>query len=406
MKLNKIIAITAILGCMNLMLNAQNADIYVAGRGINANDDFIAKWWKNGTGHNLPLPYNAIRSEATSIFVSGNDVYVAGFEIMYEDDRARLWKNGVAQNLANSIGNGGAIATSVFVSNNDVYVVGDVNGIAKLWKNGIDHDLATTSSYAQDIFVVDTNVYVAGRIGGTATVWRNGVARTLSNSSSPHSIYVQDTDVYVAGYKMIYDANPYNDRPTAKLWKNNEEINIFDETLSSQAYDVAVHNDTVYVLASYVNGGSSVSVLWKNGVQQILGGNPYRIFIAGNDIYLAGGRTIWKNGVQHSVINATEVSINALFVVNKATNIEAAVIEQPHLYPNPAKEQFTVVLPEDITNATFIMYDMTGREIKNDQLQFAHGKNAIVNVAGMPTGLYVYTILAKDKKYRGKIIVE
>lgn len=58
----------------------------------------VAKLWKNGIGTNLTN--GTINSYASSVFVSGNDVYVTGIE---NSNKALFWKNNVPTTLA---GNG------------------------------------------------------------------------------------------------------------------------------------------------------------------------------------------------------------------------------------------------------------------------------------------------------------
>jgi hypothetical protein len=69
---------------------------------------------------------------ATSVFVSGNDVYVTGYEANGINQIAKLWKNNVATDLPD-----GYDATGVYVFDNDVYVCGfGADGSALIWKNG------------------------------------------------------------------------------------------------------------------------------------------------------------------------------------------------------------------------------------------------------------------------------
>jgi len=101
---------------------------------------------------------------ARSVYVSGNDVYVAG----YDGGKAKLWKNGVAQDIV--VDEDTSMFLSVFVSNNDVYTSGYVSvydqpsggGLAitylqaTLWKNGKKLPLNTgknNSSNAVSVFV-------------------------------------------------------------------------------------------------------------------------------------------------------------------------------------------------------------------------------------------------------------
>ncbi len=64
----------------------------------------------------------------------------------------------------------------------------------------------SNSATARSIFVKETDVYVAGDQSinnvRTGTVWKNGIATTLSSDvSSANSIFVSGTDVYVGGSK-------------------------------------------------------------------------------------------------------------------------------------------------------------------------------------------------------------
>ncbi len=72
--------------------------------------------------------------------VSGNDIYVAGFEQNATLQVAKYWKNGNPVILSKGLGN--AHAYSIAVSGNDVYVAGEEQDntgryVAKYWKNSI-----------------------------------------------------------------------------------------------------------------------------------------------------------------------------------------------------------------------------------------------------------------------------
>lgn len=117
-------------------------DVYVAGVIVTYGAENIAQYWKNGVLVNLTD--GTTKAEANAIAVSGKDVYVAGSQwegnaISYTDYHrlpiAKYWKNGVAVNLTD--GTKWAEARSIAVSGNDVYVAGFEDGVAKYWKNGI-----------------------------------------------------------------------------------------------------------------------------------------------------------------------------------------------------------------------------------------------------------------------------
>ena len=159
-------------------------DVYVAGY----DPGQVAKYWKNGIGVNLSTD-SSDYSFANDIYVSGNDVFVAGRvgEKIYYDSvnwemgpsSAVYWKNGIPVNLPN-----GSIAYSIYLSGNDVYVAGleyDGNNMfAKYWKNGVAVNLPN-GTQAKSIYVYGNDVYVAGDNNGKAKYWKNGVEVSLSN---------------------------------------------------------------------------------------------------------------------------------------------------------------------------------------------------------------------------------
>ena len=256
-------------------------DVYVAGHNEN-----VAILWKNGTPQNLTECYEDYRKNravVNSVYVSGNDVYVVGYEEVYDvslDDWctlkkqvAKLWKNGVAQSLADE--NKFTEAHSVFVSGNDVYVAGHEYNTGKrfvvLWKNGIAQKFTDGNSYLNtySVFVSGNDVYVTGY----GILFKNGIKQTLPTNdyfgnASSKSVYVSGKDVYVAGYEgyTIYDP---------VLWKNGvlQNLNHSDgKNVSARAHSVFVSGSDVYVAGvEYTFSSTPIALLWINGEIQNLG---------------------------------------------------------------------------------------------------------------------------------------
>lgn len=239
---------------------------------------------------------------------------------------ATIWVDGVPTVLSNE---GLSEANAVAVYNNDIYVagtesLGNGNDILKLWKNNISESLTDGKHHveARDIVVSEGNVYIAGNqyIGSLnssiATVWKNGQAISLSDErSEANAVYVYNNEVYVAGYKEIYD------KKTAIVWKvGKEETPLYSESddLESIATDIYVDNSGVYVTGNLRNSTKSTALIWKNKVVTVLSDvNNYSeanaLFVHNDDVYVSGcdidtddynfvGK-IWKNGSLVKEIN-------------------------------------------------------------------------------------------------------
>ena len=248
-------------------LAVSNNDVFMAGWGPRAE----ATYWKNENRIALTPAYNPpnlnILATATSIAVSGNNVYVSGSQYEqlsatggWSNVFAEYWKNGNQVKLTD--GSKDTYTTSIAVSGADVYVAGsdiayvngaDVTGVAKYWKNGTLVNLTdgSTGAEANSIAVSGTDVYVAG------TQWDGNVIQ------------------YSNGYTI------YHRNPIAKYWKNGRPVNLTDGSKWAEAKSIAVSGNDVYV-AGFEDG---VAKYWKNGNPVILGdvtkcSEAYCIFLA------------------------------------------------------------------------------------------------------------------------------
>jgi hypothetical protein len=119
--------------------------VYVAGNEVSkATGKSVARIWKNeDVMQNLSDGNND--AQAHSIFISGSDIYVAGEEKNAQNKWvAKYWKINASQSLAQTLSNGtnDASAGSIFVSGSDVYVAGKDGAAAMLWTNSTPKTLA------------------------------------------------------------------------------------------------------------------------------------------------------------------------------------------------------------------------------------------------------------------------
>lgn len=270
-----------------------------------------------------------------SVFISGNDVYAVGSTCTKtsETDIPTLWKNGVAREIGN-MGNFNH-ATSVFVSGEDVFVTineSENNSQALLWKNGENQVLADGSGDAEVncVYVNGDDVYVAGKKDGHPTLWKNGIPESLGENGSAKSVVVKGNDVYVAGCMgdffsanqeaFLYvlrdngeevalnlemsDANSIfitNDgdvyvagvvnKHTAALWKNGDFMQL-ENTGMSSAHSVAVNRVGKIVVTGISQNPISHAEVWVNGeraqVDDIFGYQAMSVVTDGSSFYLGG----------------------------------------------------------------------------------------------------------------------
>lgn len=297
----------------------QNVDIYILGEGgTESLDQYQPLYWKNGEPNEFEH-----ESIGDMIFfgmtVAEGTVYAAG-ERIYSSSRATAfhWQNNNFAELTES--NGFASGKDICVANGDIYIGGIKNESASVtsivyWKNG---ELVTVASGALgstsggSIIVKGNDVYVAGVVDGVPMYWKNGNGVALEGGAGQvTSMAVADNgDVYVAGYT-------FGSPNLAQYWKNGERhvLGVGENpNHDSEARGIFIENNDVYVAGwekiTKPSGGGTVSVAryWKNGEPVDLTDGANRaeangIFVLEGDVYVAGvdfmdrrRATYWRNG--------------------------------------------------------------------------------------------------------------
>jgi len=286
------------------------ANVYIAGE-----LDNTAVLWNNGQ----PTTFSHSR-EAYDIAVSGNDIYVLGWQgtNIYYDNHPCYWK--AEQSQAPTMLEGGirAYAIAVSESGSDVYVGGAQGYMGSTdepvpcyWKNGqrVSLPIDTPIDYGAvyGIAISGSDVYMAGNSYIYAVYWKNGELIQIADGEA-RGIAVSGNGVYTCGYHFLFDAPipSYRPRMGAAYWKNGEIVELAED---AYATGIAVLGNDVYVCGYRYElipiydekqrpeggmvdwrEGEKEAVYWKNGQQITLAQNAQAtgIAVSGNDVYICG----------------------------------------------------------------------------------------------------------------------
>ena len=259
-----------------------------------------------------------------SLFLAGNDLYAAGSvcDGSSTTDIPTLWKNGVAQEIGRQ-GNFNS-ATSVFVSGDDVYVTIREDYKASLWKNGERQTLGDCD--ANCVYVDNNqNVYVAGQLDDKPVLWKNSKVRTLGETGEAEYVLVKGDSVYVTG---IFGNSFHGDAFLCIISNDGENDTTIDLGMSNANSIFITKTGDIYVAGGVASGAA----LWKNGEveelwdcdnrsyknnsgQSVAVNNDGKVVVAGIifDSGLTCTAAIWVDGICHNVSDI--MSYQAMSVV-------------------------------------------------------------------------------------------
>jgi hypothetical protein len=261
-------------------------DIYMGGYEPTTSINRFAVLWKNGKYQYLSD--GATDASVNSVLVAGEDVYAVGYKYMENGrPRAALWVNGDVQYLPCAIdpdNNDGTNARGIFVSGKDVYVAGSEDeNYAILWKNGTPQRLETEGgryAHADSVFASGSDIYVAGGdwidipYGPRAVLWKNGEPQYLQTAAAANSVFVYGNDVYVCGNAGLQGNL---DRLAGVIWKNGK-VQHYLGNGSRPMYVNSLYvlkGDTYVVGYQETDTSTGTPMLWKNGeIQPLWPENP------------------------------------------------------------------------------------------------------------------------------------
>jgi hypothetical protein len=314
-----------------------DANVFVAGVYDNK-----AAIWKNGVRTML----FATESIAKAIFVSGQDVYVAG-QTLESNNRGKginaapyegkIWKNNTV--LYSYVGDY-CYLNDIEVVGNDVYSVGLFKGLGEtnptltLFKNSVMYALEPAASYSADVKalkVINGIVFCVGYTdeSGTkvATIWKYNISTgtttktgiaTGTNQAELTAICTDAANnIYVCGQEWS-GANGGGKKPFYQ--KNNDLKQVLSLTAESgSAIGIHANNNKIIVAGSQYNESGNDQYrkpcYWENGTQNLI--------FPSNDIALIGPNTdyyrksfLFQNRLfQCSAISETQGAVSKQFPV-------------------------------------------------------------------------------------------
>jgi len=231
----------------------------IASRNNNLFGVWLGTWdtgWvfhKNGTTQ--PILDTAYNFAPMAMTIDGDDMFTSGYSSgpplppnYSPPQHAQCWRNGQLIFREDEVSN----ALSIFIHQNDVYMAGifyppgGLASIACYWKNGQRIDLTDGSkiAMAKSVFVSETHVYASGMIDNQAVYWKDAEVTYLTSGSAfsmANSIFVKEptfaetasageADVHVAGHEHGHPA----------YWKNNVTQDIPNQEKLGQILFVVV----------------------------------------------------------------------------------------------------------------------------------------------------------------------
>jgi len=79
------------------------------------------------------------------------------------------------------------------------------------------------------------------------------------------------------------------------------------------------------------------------------------------------------------------------------------IMEDVVVSPNPSTTWFTITIPENSINATWMFYDIQGIPIQTDK---TCSKETEINVASLPRGLYLLKVVTDKKTFVKKVMLQ
>ncbi|MDR2561751.1 MAG: Ig domain-containing protein [Holophagales bacterium] len=367
----------------------------------------------------VPVPVTGVslNKTSTSIAVGSSDTLTATVTPADATNKSVTWSsnNTSVATVSNGIVTGIAAGTAtITVTTQDGNKTATCN--VTVTSSGGDAPSVYVAGY-----VYDGQDKYDGQGKDIAVIWKDGIPQRLETPDGAYSkamsVFVSGSDVYILGStESRSNGNPHT-LPSLVVWKNGtlfQTINYGSaEYPGFEIYGqrpLSVSGSDVYVVATVFTSNGDRPRLWKNGVQQSLGGDENKdgeaksVFVSGGDVYVAGRSgnkpTLWKNGTPQrlnvSNVDNAPIYIEQVFVsgsdVYAIGDIDASQSSIGVLWKNNEPQYFY----EAYLSAIFVSGNdvyLVGNGIQDGEYYPAHWKNGLLQRLGSgdwePKSIYV-----------------
>lgn len=254
-----------------------------------------------------------------------------------------------------------------------------------------------------DLDLIVCNSFLAGQ--NTNFIYINDGTGTFSLDTTSELATHQGWTFGVAmgdydnnGWLDILLANTINESETNSLYRNTGsgnnwvKINLVGVDSNTSAVGAKVS------LTSTINGTSVTQVRYVSAASGYCSQNSYTVHFGLGDSDIIDEVTIkWPSDLTESL---TDVTINTIHEYIEGTlSVDEVTENQLSIYPNPVEDTLyfeDLGIPNTISSLRIEMYSIDGKLLQEETM--SQGIQTAVDVSGLASGTYLYSIIAEDRR--------
>ncbi|MCP3933526.1 MAG: S8 family serine peptidase [Bacteroidetes bacterium] len=118
------------------------------------------------------------------------------------------------------------------------------------------------------------------------------------------------------------------------------------------------------------------------------------------------GTEIPNNTYGHGRVDALAAVELALSMITATEEPFSSKTSSVRVFPNPFKDIFTIVTEGLSDLSTFLLFDVSGKLMKEYTLDVSENSSHEISVQNLPAGMYFYKLRSGDNVYSGKLIAK